>query len=107
VNHGLGQRRDSQLPKGTWEAGVWDYRDLAANYVDKKAKRFWDDAAKVPWLFDARSGLMISYDDAESMTAKARYVRANKLGGVMVWELSGDGPQAELLTALHASLTHP
>jgi chitinase len=105
VNHGLHQPHSNQLPLGTWEAGNWDYRDLAANYVDKKAKRFWDDAAKAPWLFDTGSGLMISYDDPKSVAAKARYVRANKLGGVMVWELSGDGPKAELLTTLHADLT--
>jgi GH18 family chitinase len=26
------------------------------------------------------------------MTAKAGYVRQNKLGGIMFWELSGDTP---------------
>jgi GH18 family chitinase len=45
-----------------------------------------DDDAKVPRLYDEKSGVMISYDDAESLRLKAEYVTRQKLGGVMVWE---------------------
>jgi len=37
-------------------------------------------------------------------TWEAGYLRANKLGAIMVWELSGDDPKAELWAALHAGL---
>ncbi len=33
---------------------------------------------------------MISYDDVESIRAKARYVVDRQLGGIMIWELSHD-----------------
>jgi chitinase len=103
VNNGLYQPRAAALPKGTWENGVFDYKDLAANYVGKM-KRFWHDEAKVPWLFDVRRGLMISYDDPESLRLRAEYVRRNGLGGVMFWELSGDDARSSLLDALHKGL---
>lgn len=44
----------------------------------------------VPWLYDAASGLWITYDDPESVRAKVDYVRAHRLGGVVIWELGGD-----------------
>jgi chitinase len=32
----------------------------------------------------------VSYDDPESVGAKAGYVREHHLGGVVIWELGGD-----------------
>jgi chitinase len=95
---GLFQPHAPNAPRGTWEAGVWDYKDLAKNYVGKN-RRFWSDEAKVPWLYDEKAGVMISYDDPESLKIKAEYARKNKLGGVMIWELSADDKGA-LLDAL-------
>jgi chitinase len=103
VNNRLYQPRGPNLPKGTWEAGVLDYKDLAANYVGK-LKRHWHDEARVPWLFDAKRGLMISYDDPESLRLRAPYVRRHGLGGVMFWELSADDARSSLLAALHQGL---
>jgi chitinase len=96
---GLFQKAAKELPKGTWENGVYDYKDLAANYVGK-LKRHWDDDAKVPWLYDAEKGIFITYDDAESLKHKAAYVKKHNLGGVMCWELSGDDATSSLLSAL-------
>lgn len=85
------------------EGGSLDYGDLAASYVGTFA-RFWDDAAQVPWLYDAASGTMISYDDPESMALKAAYVRERGLGGVMFWEISQDSDESALLDAIRAGL---
>jgi chitinase len=104
VKDGLYQKHAPTPPRGTWERGVWDYKDLAANYAGKKYKRFWHARAKVPWLFDARGGVMISYDDPQSLRLKAAYVNEHKLGGVMCWELSADDAKSSLLGALHGVL---
>jgi chitinase len=104
VNHGLYQPRAAALPRGTWEPGVWDYKDLAANYVGKKGRRFWHEEARAPWLFDDRAGLMISYEDPQSCRLKGEYVRRHGLGGVMCWELSLDDRDSSLLRALQAGL---
>ncbi|MEO8394375.1 MAG: glycoside hydrolase family 18 protein [Chloroflexota bacterium] len=91
------------IPAGTSEAGSYDYYDIAANYIGKYP-RFWDDTAQSPWLYDKASGLVITYDDPESITKKAEYVRSMGLGGMMFWELSQDTPNSALLTAMYDTL---
>lgn len=103
VNRGLFQPHNKQPPKGTWEAGVFDFKDLEANYLGK-IPRYWHEEAKAPWLFDEKKGIMISYDDAESLKRKAEYVNENRLGGVMVWELSADNAKNTLVRTLYDAL---
>jgi chitinase len=102
TNHGLRQPFKT-IPAGTSEAGSYDYYDLAANYLGKYP-RFWDNTAESPWLYDKASGLVITYDDPESLGKKAEYVRGSKLGGMMIWELSQDTPDSALLTAIDQGL---
>ncbi|WP_299885924.1 glycosyl hydrolase family 18 protein [uncultured Lacinutrix sp.] len=52
--------------------------------------RYWDDTAKVPYLYNATSNKFISYDDNESIDLKVKYALSKNLGGVMIWELSQD-----------------
>jgi chitinase len=65
-------------------------------------RRHWEPNAGVPWLYDARRRIWITYDDAQSLSLKADLVRTEGLGGIMIWELSGD--DGTLLPALHAKL---
>ncbi|MFC7529601.1 glycoside hydrolase family 18 protein [Actinoplanes sp. GCM10030250] len=41
-----------------------------------------------------------SYDTPETIAAKVAYARGRSLGGLFAWELSGDTPDAGLLTAM-------
>lgn len=76
---------------GTWEPGVFDYWDLAANYIDTNGyTAFRHDEARVPWVFNPSTGIMISYDDPTSITEKCRFIGEQNLGGAMFWEFSGD-----------------
>jgi chitinase len=43
---------------------------------------------------------MISYDDPDSLRAKAAYVQREGLGGIMFWELSSDTSEHALLDAI-------
>jgi chitinase len=99
VDHGLHQPHDGQPPRAP-AAGGFSYRALAANYIGKSAKRYWDDRAKAPWLYDEKAGLVISYDDPQSLRLKAAYARDKHLGGLMAWELSEDDERSTLLKAL-------
>jgi chitinase len=103
VDHGLYQPV-THLPRGTWEPGTFDYKDLAKNYVDQNGYiRYWHPEAQVPWLYNPDSQVFITYDDAESLALKAEYVNEWGLGGVMFWELSAD--DGALLEALYSHLS--
>ena len=98
VNDGLYQSNTGP-GKGTFEAGRYDYKDLQANYLATYGYH-WKDDAQVPWLYNPATGIMISYDDAKSLTQKVNYVVKNQLGGVAVWQLGADDAKNTLLTTI-------
>ena len=97
-NHGLFQ-------PGKAVAGFdGQYRSIAANLLGQGFTRYWDDAAKVPYLYNAEKHIFVSYEDPESLAAKCKYVRERKLGGVMFWEYFGD-PEQKLLQTIDQGLS--
>jgi chitinase len=78
------------------------YANLDANYINKNGFiRFWEPDSKVPWLFNGSQ--FISFDDTESIGYKTSYIKANSLGGAMMWELSQD-PNKVLLSKIYNDL---
>lgn len=96
---------------GTWEAGSFDYYDLEANYINKNGyTRYWNDTAKVPYLYNASNRRFISYDDPQSIGYKTDYIKNRGLAGAMFWELSGDRNktlQTKLRSDLGGGVTPP
>ena len=85
---------------GPRQSGGWvvaddnamSYRNIMTSYHSDAARR-WDDAASVPYLtFASRTGPagcnFVSYDDAQSITAKGNYVKSTGLGGAIVWTIA-------------------
>ena len=67
------------------------YTELTDNYIGKNSfTRYWDKSAEAPYLYSRDSAMVITYDDPESLTLKARYVKERQLGGIMFWEYFGD-----------------
>lgn len=67
-----------------------DYVDFA-NDIDRNGyKRFWDDTAKAPYLWNAEKRIFISYEDAQSIQYKMEYLKSKGLAGVMFWEYCAD-----------------
>ena len=86
---------------GTWENGVFDYWDLDTDYIDMNGySKYWHDEAKVPWLFNPSTQIMVSYDDEESILLKAQLINDEDIGGAMFWEFSGD-KNVDLLNVVH------
>ena len=84
--------------------GEHPWPELKSSFINRNGYvRYWDAAARAPYLWNAKARHLISYDDPQSLAAKAAWVKANHLGGIMYWEQSHD-PQAELLDALWRSL---
>ncbi|RAW00603.1 Ig-like domain-containing protein [Pseudochryseolinea flava] len=52
--------------------------------------RHWDDQSKVPYLLKNSGSGFISYDDEQSLTEKANYIKQNELLGAMAWEITQD-----------------
>jgi chitinase len=102
IQHGLYQPFTG-LPDATWGDGIYDYRDLETNYVGVY-QRYWDAEASVPWLYSPADQIMISYEDPQSLRAKAGYVRDQGLGGIMIWELSYDNDSGTLLSTVYEQL---
>lgn len=70
-------------------------------------ERVWDDNAGVPYLVHAARRVFVSYEDAESVRAKAAYAADRGIRGVMIWEITDDlrrDSSTPLLNALTGAL---
>ncbi len=93
VNAGLYQPASGPAP-GTFEAGVEDYKVLAT----KPGGHYHDLVNGAHWLYDGTQWW--SYDDPLTVARKMVYVRANRLGGAMVWSLDGDDSRGALTATI-------
>ena len=96
TNHGLFQPGESVREDTPYHA-------IAALVTQSTVYR--DAHSQTPWLFDGKT--FWTYDDPASAHAKAAYAGSHGLAGVMVWELSGDTADAQLLRAITAGLSAP
>jgi GH18 family chitinase len=83
--------------KGTWEDGVVDYKDIINKYPVEMY--YYDEIAAAAYVFNDKTGDLISYDSAKSVLAKGKYVREKNLGGLFAWELDADN--GDLLNAMN------
>ncbi len=96
ANHGLFQEGD-----GVREDAP--YHQIVA--LTEPFESFRDPRSKAPWLFDGDT--FWTYEDPVSVRYKASYAVREHLAGIMIWELSGDTPDAELLHTAFRALHHP
>ena len=96
-HHGLYQHYGHYQGEHSWP-------DLKTRYIERDGYvRYWDAAAQAPWLWNARTRRFVSYEDPQSIAAKAAFVKERHLGGIMYWEQSLD-PHGELLEAVWRGL---
>jgi len=76
---------------GTWEGGLFDYTDIEKNYLNKNGYvRYWNEAAKVAYVYSPETKMFITYNDKEAMTYSAAFLKSLDIAGVMSWDISGD-----------------
>ncbi len=93
TDHGLFQKAQTI---GQYGPG---YTRLKNEYINKNGfVRYWDDAAKAPFLYNGDS--LISYDDPESIKAKCGLIKREGYLGLMYWE-HGSDPSRDLLRAMY------
>jgi chitinase len=103
-----GQHQDCNgKGRGGVEPGELDFADISGTLVNRNGfTRYWNDAAKVPYLFNPDTGEFVSYDDVESLDYKIRYLKQMGLAGAMFWQLSADR-DAVLLDKVAKDLLKP
>jgi chitinase len=86
---------------GLFQFGEPSHADVPYSYIPTIQGKFTlyrDPNSLAPWLFD---GLTFwTYDDEVSIAAKLEYAKEQGLGGVMIWELSGDTSDGRLLRTI-------
>jgi predicted carbohydrate-binding protein with CBM5 and CBM33 domain/spore germination protein YaaH len=70
----------------------------------KSFLRGWDAYAQVPFLYEQAGGRWVTYDDPQSLYAKAQFAKQEDYGGVFFWQLGGDTADRQLQTTLSDSL---
>jgi chitinase len=88
---GLCQPADPNAPPEWGGSDAIDYHTLVAMHPSENgfvSRR--DPDARVPWFYNPRTRIWISYDDPESIEEKARYARTHGLAGVMIWDIGAD-----------------
>ncbi|KAJ7218059.1 glycoside hydrolase [Mycena pura] len=94
----------SGIGQGSWEQGVYDYRALPL----PGAHVFRDEAAVASWSYDYATREMVSFDTDEVARWKGEWIARERLGGAMVWELSGDkGSAREGMEDGHGKTAQP
>ncbi|MFI3176478.1 MAG: glycosyl hydrolase family 18 protein [Eubacteriales bacterium] len=93
---------------GGRNGGIWAYRSLdALNASYSGLVEYWDDVAQAPYLYNGSA--FFTYDNVQSVTAKANYAVENNLGGVISWMASNDATTTstqrdELTSAIYEGL---
>ncbi|RDB20192.1 Chitinase A1 [Hypsizygus marmoreus] len=50
----------------------------------------YDKCSQTPFVYDPKTEVMVSYDNAESFSAKGNYIKQTGLRGFAIWEAAGD-----------------
>ena len=92
----LGTGADAE---GSFEAGVYDYKDIVTDVVTGQTDLYWDDNSKAAFAYNGDE--WSSIETTATIAGKAAYVQEKDLGGMMFWALSNDaeGEQSLVETA--------
>ncbi|MFA6151108.1 MAG: glycoside hydrolase family 18 protein [Chitinophagaceae bacterium] len=96
---------------GLYQTGVFkeavDYNKFPQYFNDSSGFVYhWDEKAKAPYQYNAEKKLFATFDNEQSIKAKAKYARELGLGGIMFWELILDKPANGLLDVMWQELHH-
>jgi chitinase len=92
---------------GTFEPGVYDYKDLLRQVQDPASgwKLYWDDTAQAAYVYNATQRLFSSFETPTSIAQKSQWAEDLGLGGMMFWDITNDAIDSpeSLITAAYAS----
>jgi len=82
--------------------GFVDYKDGVKKYTGANGYTFlWDKVAKAPYWYNASKKIFVTGDNPTSVRLKCKFIKKEKLGGFMFWELPTDLPRGGLYEAIN------
>ncbi|KAH9472209.1 hypothetical protein Pst134EA_002832 [Puccinia striiformis f. sp. tritici] len=92
--------------------GQWLFKELSeTGKLSKNQKeglngyeRHYDNCTHTPFLFNPSTKNLISYDDSFSLEEKASYAVEHGLGGVEMFDATGDTPDSQLMKSVRKVL---
>ena len=74
--------------QGSFEAGVYDYKDIVNDVITGQTVLYWDENSKAAFVYDGDE--WSSIETTATIAGKAAYIQEKGLGGMMFWALSND-----------------
>ena len=68
------------------------YKELYNLLGTNGYQSFWDNSAKVPYIYSSQTKVFSTYENNQSILGKTDYVKQQGLGGAFFWEITQDLP---------------
>ena len=94
-NNGMFAKTDGSQHGGSWDeasqpSGQYPWYQLKKMENTNGWTKYRDEVNGSPWLYNEKLKTVLSYEDEESMNLKSEYIKQMNLGGMIVWEITGD-----------------
>ena len=88
---GYGEATGGAAP-GTFEKGVYDYKDLLVQVQDPANgwQLYWDDVAQASYVYQPGTGIFSSFETPTTIALKSEWAAALGFGGMMFWDITND-----------------
>jgi chitinase len=63
--------------------------------------KYRDKYSRVPYLYNREMSYFYTYEDEISLSERADYVNTNNLGGIVIWEITGDDFEGTLINTIY------
>jgi chitinase len=89
---GFGVAEPYASTKGAKKTGIprGDYKNLHTLANDQGWTKQWDEETKNPWLISRDRGVVVGYDDVQSVELKTEWAMKQGFRGVFFWQIAAD-----------------
>ncbi|MGY6520912.1 MAG: glycoside hydrolase family 18 protein [Mongoliitalea sp.] len=82
----------------------FSFKDIQAFIANNAYEKLWDEASQAPYLWNPADSIFFTFENEQSIKAKADFVKEMGLGGMMFWEYHEDTEERTLLKAMNRYL---
>ncbi|MFC5906621.1 glycosyl hydrolase family 18 protein [Streptacidiphilus monticola] len=103
-NYGLYQSATGASPAQTYtqQAGIADWKELAAKGLTSGSSVHWDATTQSSWIYDGTN--FYTGDTPQAITARGSYAASKGLGGIFAFSFEGDDSSGTLINTMNSSM---